>query len=667
MFFDAKLLNVNFWRIFAGVLGLGIGLEGTLYVKASTADQDTSFKSAESNNVSKEEQTQSAATQAATGESSENKDFLKSKDLDKNDKSATPDLSAISYDVEYKGLASEVVLKEFEQRSLLKTFKDHKLYSRYALEKRTNEDLVILNKLYFAYGYYEAKVRASYTKKGNKTEVQLIADEGPRYKVGDLKVFFTQENQQTPKPCTPAFTSLGVACDDQIDSKKILDAYQKILVHLATCGYPYGKIGRHEAYVNTKKKTVSLRLMIKLGPFVRYGKIRLKNESNVSNGYIENRAPFKEGDVFDQQQLDEYRERLSSAGLFKAIIINDDQKALQEGEVPIDVLVRSAKQRSITAGAKYSFSEGIAVTSGWTHRNFTGRGDKLSLTGELGTKIRKLELEYELPDFLMVNQTLITSLNWNREKTESYDSHGYGAAALLKYQMQKNLSLSYGLSYDSSKVTKEGQLYTSDVIGVPLGLEVSNVNNRLNPATGGLFRVDLTPEFGKIGEAKKLLRLLTYGTYHIPFDSKKYKVLALWARFGSLLGDRLDDISPDRRFYMGGGGSIRGYGYQLAGPLDQSSKPIGGKSKMVFGVEPRFRINETWGGVVFFEGGSLSQKSHPKFSDHFFFGYGAGVRYYTGFGPIRFDLAFPSRRRKDTSGKWVDRPFQIYISIGQAF
>ncbi len=41
--------------------------------------------------------------------------------------------------------------------------------------------------------------------------------------------------------------------------------------------------------------------------------------------------------------------------------------------------------------------------------------------------------------------------------------------------------------------------------------------------------------------------------------------------------------------------------------------------------------------------------------------FGLGVRYYPGFGPIRFDIATPIDRRDG------EDPVQVYISIGQAF
>ena len=75
----------------------------------------------------------------------------------------------------------------------------------------------------------------------------------------------------------------------------------------------------------------------------------------------------------------------------------------------------------------------------------------------------------------------------------------------------------------------------------------------------------------------------------------------------------------------------------------------------------RIKVTDTWGVVPFFEGGSVFDSALPDFSKKLRWGAGIGVRYYTGFGPVRLDVAFP------INGTPEDDDFQIYVSIGQAF
>jgi translocation and assembly module TamA len=132
---------------------------------------------------------------------------------------------------------------------------------------------------------------------------------------------------------------------------------------------------------------------------------------------------------------------------------------------------------------------------------------------------------------------------------------------------------------------------------------------------------------------------------------------------GTILGASVFDIAPSRRFYSGGGGSVRGYGYQQLGPRDASGDPIGGRGLAEFGIESRIRLKQfggNFGVVPFFDGGSLTRKVMPNFTN-WRFAAGIGVRYYSTFGPIRVDLGVPLNRRKG------DGPVAVTVSLGQAF
>ena len=133
-------------------------------------------------------------------------------------------------------------------------------------------------------------------------------------------------------------------------------------------------------------------------------------------------------------------------------------------------------------------------------------------------------------------------------------------------------------------------------------------------------------------------------------------------RYSLLAGTSRDSIPEDMLLYAGGGGSIRGYAYQYAGELDEDDDPAGGVSAVDFSTELRFRINREYGFVLFGDGGGAFSSRNPSEKEEYFWGAGAGLRYFTPIGPIRLDVAVPLDRR---SG--VDDPFQLYLSLGQAF
>ena len=136
-------------------------------------------------------------------------------------------------------------------------------------------------------------------------------------------------------------------------------------------------------------------------------------------------------------------------------------------------------------------------------------------------------------------------------------------------------------------------------------------------------------------------------------------VVATRARIATISAISRDNLAPSRRFYGGGGGSVRGFGYQQLGPKDPNNDPIGGRSLNEFALEGRYRFGN-FGVAGFVDVGQAYESSIPKFND-WRVGVGVGGRFYTSFGPVRLDLATPLNRQPGESR------FNVYVSIGQAF
>jgi translocation and assembly module TamA len=147
------------------------------------------------------------------------------------------------------------------------------------------------------------------------------------------------------------------------------------------------------------------------------------------------------------------------------------------------------------------------------------------------------------------------------------------------------------------------------------------------------------------------------GTYYYPVGDSL--VIAGRARAGTIAGIDRDDLAPSRRYYGGGGGSVRGYGYQRLGPFDPNGDPQGGRSLNEFALEARYRFGD-YGIVPFIDVGNSYESILPRASD-LRFGAGIGGRFYTNFGPLRVDVATPLNPREG------DSKVALYISIGQAF
>jgi translocation and assembly module TamA len=144
-------------------------------------------------------------------------------------------------------------------------------------------------------------------------------------------------------------------------------------------------------------------------------------------------------------------------------------------------------------------------------------------------------------------------------------------------------------------------------------------------------------------------------------DDDAWYILAGRVKVGSIVGANIEDIPASHRFFAGGGGSVRGYEYRSLAPDYGLGFPVGGRSLLEGSAEARIRLTQDIGVVPFFDTGMAFSSPYPDFQNSMRSAVGLGLRYYTGIGPIRVDMATPIARQHG------ETPYALFIGIGEAF
>jgi len=257
-----------------------------------------------------------------------------------------------------------------------------------------------------------------------------------------------------------------------------------------------------------------------------------------------------------------------------------------------------------------------------------------------------------------------------RENPVAYDSRAARLSVGLERRFLPALTVGGAVSVEKANVdqkaniapvmsTERSQHYA--LIGLPLFAKLDLSDDLLNPTSGYRLLGNLVPYQSFSGPDLTFVNERVAGSVYRRLGSSDRYVVAAFAAVSSIQGASLPELPADKRIYAGGGGSVRAYGYQMAGPLDANNNPIGGRSSLELSLEARVKITQTIGIVPFFDAGSYYTSPVPQLDKQIFYGPGLGLRYYTPFGPVRLDIATPLRRRS------ADAPVQVYISLGQAF
>lgn len=461
----------------------------------------------------------------------------------------------------------------------------------------------------------------------------------------------------------------GLVGGARAGSDVILKAEADVVRVLKDEGRPLAAISGRDVVADHETRTLDVTLEVAAGPVAPYGQTTVEGAETVDPAFTAMMAGLEPGRTYSPEEVEDARQRLVDLGVFSSVGVREAGALDASGAIPIQVEVSERKHRYFGVGATVSNTEGLGIEGYWGHRNLFGRAEKLRVEGSISrigdtSQFGKLNYNaavmFEKPGVLGPASKFYANVRGVFEHPQAYDRFSIKSASGLEYQFGKVHTVSGELAVEWSKV--EDALNPGGVrhllVSIPLQYVFDNRDSRLDPKRG--FRVlayaEPTHDFENGATFVKFRGEAS--AYRAVDDAGRF-VFAARAAAGSIVGASLAEVPADRRFYAGGGGSVRGYAYQGVGPKDGGT-PTGGLSYVEGSVELRVAINDTFGVVPFIDVGTVSTSSTPSLSN-LKAGAGVGIRYLTPFGPLRVDAAVPLNRGPG------DPQFGIYAGIGQAF
>ncbi|WP_428683732.1 autotransporter assembly complex protein TamA [Reyranella sp.] len=498
--------------------------------------------------------------------------------------------------------------------------------------------------------------------------VNIAIDTGPRYRIGSIAIRPPGAQQSLPGIDR---AELGIAPGDPADASAIIAAQNKLLDELRKQGHALAAIKDREVIVDHATREAEITFIAEPGPLAKMGPVRFTGTEKVDTVWLQRRVPFKEGEPYSPAKVEELRGKLTSLGTFNAVRLKPATELGANGELPIEAELTDRLQRSFGFGVSYETQLGFAVEGFWVHRNLFGQAESLRLSGEvnhIGQGYAILDTGFAFraafrkPDWWLPGQDLRLEAAALREVLDAYTRKAVTFYGGFDRTFSPRWQARLGFAAEVADITRNGITQNYRLLGLQGTLLYNRANSDLDPTRGYRIEFNVQPwvDTGPGGDMFTILRLT--GRHYWDIAEPGRTVLATRASFGTEPAISIAGIPPDKLFYAGGGGSVRGFVYQTAGPLDAYGNPLGGASVVEANVELRQRIGKAFGAVAFVDAGSAYPDFLPNFSQLGpRVGAGVGIRYYTDFGPIRADVGVPLNRRP------TDPPFGIYVSLGQAF
>lgn len=578
--------------------------------------------------------------------------------------------SELRYTLDVQGLgaigSAEAVLAAFRKSSTLEAARK-KTANAAQITRRARADADLLAELLRSQGYYDAVVEPRTEVAGQSVQVMLAAEPGSQYRFASVDL----PGLAAAGPEAAGLRTLfAVNPGDPVVAQDVIDAGAALTRALGEQGFAEAKVGERQVEINHQTHLATLVLPVDPGPVANFGAIRVTGQPPFGARHLATIARFKPGDRFKRSKVDDLRRALIATGLISAA---DIEVVPVNGGRTVDLAVRlePAPSHTIAGEVGYGTGQGARVEASWTDRNFFNPEGALTLRGVIGTNEQLAAVQLRRSNFRQRDQVLNLQALAAHQKFDAYEAKTLSLSGNIERQSNfiwhKKWTWTYGaelLATDERGVFSSAGLKdtrTFLIAAAPLSLGYDGSDSLLDPTTGFRLNGRLAPEISAHGGRFTYVRAQVDASAYRPVSDRV--VAAGRIRLGTIIGAGVYDIAPSRRFYSGGGGSVRGYGYQRLGPRDVDGDPIGGRGLAEFALEARIRLSRfggNFGIVPFIDGGSLTTGVLPSFKD-WRFAAGLGVRYYSSFGPIRIDVGVPLNRQKG------DGLVAVAVSLGQAF
>ncbi len=610
-------------------------------------------------------------------------------------------------------LQVEVTIEGVEERSLRRALRDVSVLARAEdddygslapIRRAAQSDTQAMRQALVSMGYYAATVDPEVRRSDAEVSVTYTVSPGPLFEISEYRIAY-QEDAEGDRPQT--FGAAGLKADGSPTGERLLALETGLLAKLWEEGYPGAESLGRRVEANFETGTATAVFPISSGPLATYGDIVVRGVEATDESYVTRLRTFQRGEIYARSDIEEYREALAETGLFGEVTVAAGPPG-EDGETPILVTLSEREPRTLGAGVSYGTDVGPGVTAFWEHRNLFGGGELLLLRAAAAAPRQEAEAVFEKPVPRLPGSWKLSAL-FENEDTDAFEAQsGTLGAAINKYWLDRNLQTTAGIRYQYADITdSDGTTQTFSSASLPLAAIWNNENDPLNPTDGFRARFLVEPFFFDT----QFNRVEFGGATRVTFGENDGTIIAVRGLLGATYGADRADIPATERYFAGGGGSVRGYGYQEAGPiniieaedgtviniepdvdgtprpviLDEDGDPvipvgpIGGASIAEGNLELRQRVSENIQLAAFVDTGTVFDSQTPNFSGDFFVGAGLGVRYFTPVGPIRVDIATPLNRRKfevpfptEEDPDNMETVFQddiigLYIALGQPF
>jgi outer membrane protein insertion porin family len=559
------------------------------------------------------------------------------------------------------------------------------------------DDLETIRNLYYNKGYIQVQVdepviepktytervswfsskKRTITKK-DELVVRINIKEGEQFRVGSL-TFKGNTSITTSELANETKLKPGDIFSREVlkqDVVRIMDRYDGIAKPFASVVPLFN--------IDPEKKTVAITIEIQEGGEVRIGRINISGNSKTRDKVIRREMRLDEGDLYSKKALKRSYDRINNLNFFESVDIVPERRQT-EPVMDLDIKVKEKMTGTLSLGGGYSSVDKLMGIVEVTQGNLGGRGQLLKLKTQWGGTHRIVMLSFMEP--YLFDEPIWGRVDVYRQE-QTYDGYtllttGFGVGTGKSFGEYLSGSIRYSLDQSQAKninifpipfalqqqLENYGTVITTSAITASLTRDSRDFY--LDPKTGSRNTMFVEYAGGPLGGDPEFIKSVADSAWYfpLPWDT----VFMARGRIGYVVSLIDKPIPIGERFFVGGTGTVRGFRYGTAGPVDSHGNRVGGNKELIFNFEYNFPIVPAarLKGVFFYDMGrafddNLLVNEQPDEPTKISIRelrqtWGFGFWWLSPIGPLRFEWGFIIDKKP------TDQPSKFEFNIGTLF
>lgn len=525
------------------------------------------------------------------------------------------------------------------------------------LKNRAEQDLLNIQKILASFGYYDADLDYFVDTRTKPTIVYIKINLGTQYTLGAFKIKSDPPGNALVTALAQDIDKVGISLGDPAKRNHLQMATTRTMNRMHDHGYPFAVLKEDRIIIDRSQKQMQAALLISPGPLVRFGNTMLQENGGVTGEFIKSRLRWKKGEVYNQQKVTDTLQSLINTGLFKEVKITHDDRVDNNGLMTMYIKLEPGDKNIVRPVLDSIPGLGLEPGISWKRRNLWDLGHMVEVEAKAGQHEQVGELVYTVPDWQRLNVNLVTDVRAENDKFKAFGKKAGTLKSMIHYPIYPNLSVEGGISLEINKLNHNFHTKNYRWASVPLGLTYDTLSDPNMPRSGALVHLEVLPYLKVFNRFSFFSQVDIRPEVYVPLNADQNLVFHGSGHFGFSPGAGKNVIPADKLYYAGGD-VMRGYTFQMAGPL-VNNIPIGGRSTITMSAELQYYFREDFSGNVFTDFGSPQQKDYPDFKTSFLWAVGAGARYHSSWGVLYFNIASPLKKRS------VDQSIQVLFGLSK--